>query len=595
MDASSSVLKVTRAGSSDRTDEFTEPETFAEIADNREHEARWAARLVGAGSLLTLLFEIACLGLDRKFLSLAAPGVLLLHSANIALFLVAVILAARVGPWTRRNWKAVAFLFSTIMIVNSAAIAVTTGESQPLALKLILFLAGTGPFLCWGEKLQGLLTLVAAASFAAVSRKLPLQVDWYQWLGVLIGAAIGLFSTALVRRQRRAQRQTEQELIRSRETIVQHERMRIAGQLAAGIAHDLNNTLNVIRLRFAIISGDRGVSSAHGASLQAINRAIEDAAQTVARVRELGIRGVAARNETVRLKELVDEAIDLANTSIQGRSLPSGGSILIVSRLAPDLPEVRGSAFELRQLFINLLLNASEAMPEGGTIRIESEREENAVLVKVRDQGCGIALDHLHRIFDPFFTTKGAHGTGLGLALARKLMDSIGGSISAQNDATGRGAIFTLKFPFAGQLSVPAIEKQQGSNPDARFRFLLVDDEVENLSALKELLLAGGHSVDAVSSGAGAIAQLASGTAYDAILCDLDMPGMSGWEVARQAYRSACSPEFFIITGWDRYPKSPPPADVRITSVIAKPIGPSDIDRIIRAVELKRPRESKSA
>jgi len=597
MDASSGVLKVASVALSDRADEFTSSETFPEITNKRESEARWAARLVGAGSLLTLLFEIACLGLDRNFLSLVTPRVLLLHSMNIALFLVAVVLAARVGPWMRRNWKAVAFLFSALMIVSSAAIARETGESEPLALKLILFLSGTGPFLCWGERLQSLLTIVAIASFAAVSRNLPLQVDWYQWLAVLIGAAIGLFSTALVRRQRRAQRQTEQELIRSRETLVQHERMRIAGQLAAGIAHDLNNTLNVIRLRFAIIGGDHGVLAAHGGSLQAINRAIEDAAHTVARVRELGIRGVAAKNETVRLKDLVDEAIDLANTSIQGKSLFNGGSIHILSHLATDLPEVRGSTFELRQLFINLLLNASEAMPEGGTIRIESELVDKAVLVRVRDQGSGIPNDHLQRIFDPFFTTKGAHGTGLGLALARKLMDSIGGSITAENEPAGHGAIFTLKFPLAGQLSIPVVERQHLAGPNTHFRFLIVDDEIENLNALKELLVARGHSVDAVSSGTEAVVKLASGLAYDAVLCDLDMPQVSGWDVARHAHQLASAPQFFIVTGWDQYPKSPLPSDVRIAAVISKPIGLADIDRAIQTVELKHPHSyvSKSA
>jgi signal transduction histidine kinase/CheY-like chemotaxis protein len=535
------------------------------------------------------VYEITFLGLDRNFLSLAAPRVLALHSLNIALFLLAVVLAARVGPWMRRHWKPIALLFSTIMIVSSASIALETGESEPLALKLILFLAGTGPFLCWGENLQSLLTLVAVASFAVVSQRLPLQVDWYQWLAVLIGAAIGLFSTALVRRQRRAQRRTEEELIKSRETLMEHERMRIAGQLAAGIAHDLNNELNVIRLRFCIISGDEKMMAAHGASLQVINRAIEDAAQTVARVRELGIRRVATKNDTVRLSDLVDQATDLANTSIQGRSLFSGGPIHILSEVHPDLPEVRGSAFELRQLFINLLLNASEAMPQGGTIRIESELEEEAVLVRVRDQGFGIPVDYLHRVFDPFFTTKGPHGTGLGLALARKVMESISGSITAANNPAGPGAVFTLKFPIA-PLPNSAVEGQEHTKLTSHLRFLIADDDIENLNALKELLLAGGHSVDAVVSGAEALERLRSVSTYDAILCDLDMPGVSGWDVARHSGESASAPEFFIVTGWGRQAKSSVPPDARVSGVIAKPIGSPDIDRIVEIVDLKRSR-----
>ena len=154
-------------------------------------------------------------------------------------------------------------------------------------------------------------------------------------------------------------------LLKSREMLVEQERMRVAGQLAAGIAHDLNNTLNVIRLRFALVVKDQEVVAKHSIQLEVINRAIEDAAQTIARVRELGMRRVAGRNETVQLAEIVDQAIDLATTSIEGRYLPSGKATRIVSLLEASLPKVRGPASELRQVFLNLLLNASDAMAQG--------------------------------------------------------------------------------------------------------------------------------------------------------------------------------------------------------------------------------------
>jgi signal transduction histidine kinase/ActR/RegA family two-component response regulator len=588
MDPSCDALKAASVGSSSESEEGGGPEGFLEITgkNEREDEAKWVARLVGAGSVLTLVYEIAFLALDRNFLSIASPRVLALHSLNIALFLLAVIMSVRVGPWMRCHWKSVALLFGSAMIVSSTGIALETGESEPLAFMLTLFLAGTGPFLCWGEMLQGLLTLVAVASYAAVSRNLPLQVDWYQWLAVLIAAAIGLFSTALVRRQRRAQRRTEEELIKSRERLVEHERMRIAGQLAAGIAHDLNNTLNVIQLRFGLIGRDRELLAAHSKNFQAINRAIENAAQTVARVRELGIPRVADISEAVRLSDIVDQAIDLANTSIQGRSLFSAGQIRIFSCVAKDLPDVRGSSFELQQLFINLLLNASEAMPQGGIIRIESELEEDALVVRVRDQGSGIPVNYLQRIFEPFFTTKGQHGTGLGLALARKVMESIGGHISAANDPTGPGAVFTLRFSIAKPLN-PAVAVQEGPKSTAHFRFLIVDDDIENLDALREMLLAAGHSVDAAISGINALERLQLGSKYDAILCDLDMPGVSGWDVARRSSELPSAPEFFIVTGWARQAKFTVPSNVGISAIISKPIGFADIDRIVEAVSLK--------
>ncbi len=557
---------------------------------DRQNDAKWAARLVGAGSLLTLIYETAFLVLDRRFLSLSDPPVLVFHFINIALFLLAVIMAARVGPWMRRHWKSVAFSFSSLMIVSSACIAVETGENEPLALALILFLAGTGPFLCWGEKIQGLLSFVAITSFAFVSRILPSPLDWYQWLAVLIAAAIGLFSTALERRQRRAQRRAEENLLKSREMLVEQERMRVAGQLAAGIAHDLNNTLNVIRLRFALVVKDQEVVAKHSIQLEAINRAIDDAAQTIARVRELGMRRVAGRNETVQLAEIVDQAIDLATTSIEGRYLPSGKATRIVSLLEASLPKVRGPASELRQVFLNLLLNASDAMAEGGTIRVESEVGEDTVMVRICDQGTGIASQNLERIFEPFFTTKGPRGTGLGLSLARKLMETIGGSIAASNQPAGDGAVFTLKFPVAG-LSNSGFQAQEHTKCSYSYQFLVVDDDVENLDALKEVLISGGHSVDTAMSGAEALDKLRLRSDYDVVLCDLNMPETSGLEVARRSSEFASTPEFFIVTGWNLQARSAVSPNSGVSAILKKPIGPPDIDRIVAIVNQKHSRK----
>jgi signal transduction histidine kinase/ActR/RegA family two-component response regulator len=598
MDASPGAARRTIRCRSDEHYENGGLENLSELSDDselndnvdRQNEAKWAARLVGAGSLLTLVYETAFLVLDRRFLSFSDPPVLIFHSINIALFLLAVFMVARVGPWMRRHWKPMAFSFSSLMIVSSACIAVETGENEPLALALILFLAGTGPFLCWGEIIQGLLSLIAISSFAVVSRILPSRVDWYQWLGVLIGAAIGLFSTALERRQRRAQRRAEENLLKSREMLVEQERMRIAGQLAAGIAHDLNNTLNVIQLRFALVVQDQEVVAKHGVRLEAINRAIEDAAQTVARVRELGMRRVAGRNEAVQLAEIVSQAIDLTTTSIEGRYLASGKSIRIASCLEAGLPKVRGPASELRQVFLNLLLNASDAMPQGGTIRVESEIGQDTVTVRVCDQGTGIASQNLERIFEPFFTTKGPRGTGLGLSLARKVMDTIGGSIAASNQPAVDGAVFTLKFPIA-RLSNSGIQAHEHAKCSYCYQFLIVDDDIENIDALKEVLISGGHSVDTAMSGAEALEKLRLRSDYDVVLCDLNMPGASGWDVARRSSEFASSPEFFIVTGWDAQARSTFPPNSRVSAILSKPISLADIDRIVATVNPKRSRK----
>jgi signal transduction histidine kinase/CheY-like chemotaxis protein len=551
------------------------------VSPNTE-EAKWAARLVAAGSLLTLLFAIVYLILDRQNFSLRPPWILLLHILNIALFGVAVLLAAHVGQWMRSHWKTVAFGFSVVMIASSTCIALLTGENQPLFITLVLFLAGTGPFLSWGEKTQAWLSLIAIASFSIAFLGLP-RSDFcgYEWLGILIAAAIGLFSTALERRLRRARREAEEEVLRSRETLIQVEKMRLAGQLASGIAHDLNNTLNAMKLRMDALMRDESVLEKHAVQLQAIDRGIDDAARTVARVRELGRSPEQAAIESAELSEVIAQAIDLARTSVERRASLEGASIRIESRLPVlALSKINGSASELRQVFLNLLLNASEAMPRGGTILIEVLKETEGVLVRVCDEGSGIAPEHLDSVFEPFFTTKGARGTGLGLSLARKVIEEAGGSISAANRPDG-GAIFCLRLPFTA--GVPHDDFKVAKRVSGGCRFLLVDDIAENLEALRESLTLNGHQVDAAQSGAQAVEKLRANSSYDIILCDLGMPGMNGWEVARSAQTLAPRTSFYIVTGWGKQVETEIPLEISISGVLAKPLAMEEIERICQS------------
>ena len=543
-------------------------------------ESKWAARLVGAGSLLTLIYELAYLGVDRRHLWMSHGWPLFLHLLNIGLYLAAVLMTLRVGPWMRRHWKIVAFSFSTILIISSTWLAIITGQSEPLLVALMLFLAGTGPFLSWGERTQGLLSLVAIVSFTLAVTQLPrARSDPYGWLGILIAAAIGLFSTALERRLRRARKRAEDEAVKSREILVNQERIRIAGQLASGIAHDLNNTLNVIRLRLAALLGDSAVYNKHEVTLRTIAHAVEDAALTVARVRELGKGREHSTTNSSQLSEVIHQVIDLVRTTVEGKSSLEGIPIRLKSQVPENLPEVNGSASELRQVFLNLLLNAYEAIPDGGEIVVAGAVQESTVVVTVSDNGPGIATEQLQRIFDPFFTTKGPGGTGLGLSIAKKIIESFGGEISASNALRG-GAVFKLEFPVASHPS-----REDRADTLAQFSkrccFLLVDDDSRNLEALKEVLLLRGHYVDTAQSGAEALKKIGSGSSYDVVLCDLAMPAMNGWEVARTALQNHPNLNVYIVTGWGEQMEAQIPPELPIRGVLSKPIDLTEIGRII--------------
>jgi signal transduction histidine kinase/CheY-like chemotaxis protein len=546
-------------------------------------ESKWAARLVGAGSLLTLVYELAYLGFDRSSLWMSNAWPLLLHLLNIGLYLVAVIMTLRVGPWMRRHWKTVAFSFSTILITSSMWLTIITGESEPLFVALMLFLAGTGPFLSWGERAQGLLSLVALIAFTIAVTVLPrARSDPYQWLGILIAAAIGLFSTALERRLHRARRRAEEEALKSREILISQERIRVAGQLASGIAHDLNNTLNVIKLRLAPLLSDNTVLNKYEVALRTIELAVEDAALTVARVREFGRDRERNRSESSQVSEIISEVIDLARTTVEGKSSLEGIPIRIESRISGPLPKVNGSASELRQVFLNLLLNAYEAIHQRGKIVIDAAVRDDTVVVTVSDNGPGIAPEQFERIFDPFFTTKGPRGTGLGLSIAKNIMESLGGRITASNASHG-GAVFVLEFPVASH-SVGDNREKALSQLSGRCCFLLVDDDVENLKALKEVLLLRGHYADTAQSGSEALEKIGLGSVYDIVLCDLAMPGINGWEVARVALQTNPDLNFYIVTGWGEQVQSEIPLNLPVRGVLSKPIDLGKLDRITAMV-----------
>jgi signal transduction histidine kinase/CheY-like chemotaxis protein len=559
---------------------FGESTSFSISSD----ESKWAARLVGAGSLLTLIFEIAYFLFDWRYLSVSRPSPLLLHLLNIALFFFAALMTLRVGPWMRQHWKTVAFTFSTILIASSAELTILTGERQPLFIALMLFLAGTGPFLSWGEQAQSLLTIVAIVAFAIATMQTPASsFDPYQWLGILIAAAIGLFSTALERRLRRARKRAEDEVERSRDLLAGEERIRVAGQLASGVAHDLNNTLNVIRLRLSAIMEDEAMLRKHQLRLRSIERAVEDAALTVARVRELGRNQGESRSESSQLTEVLDDAIGLVRTTIEGKSAMAGSPVRLESRVSKPLPRVVGHASELRQIFLNLFLNAYDAVSsEGGEIIIASAVRDDQVIITVSDNGPGIPAAQLERIFDPFFTTKGPHGTGLGLSIVKSTMEALGGRVTAGNGTAG-GASFSLEFPVAS----PGLAhfREETSTPlPARCHFLVIDDDAENLDALRELLQRRGHQVETARSGREALEKIRSTGAFDLVLCDLAMPEMNGWEVARTALDTNPTLKFYIVSGWGEQLQSQMPPDLPIEGVLSKPIDVMELEQLAASI-----------
>jgi signal transduction histidine kinase len=221
------------------------------------------------------------------------------------------------------------------------------------------------------------------------------------------------------------------------------ERLRVVGELAVGVVHDVNNALGAIRQRLFLLRGARRAEATDDALLLGIEQSVQQAIDLVARVQTLGRDDDEEEVRPVDLAAVVDGAIRTASGALRAPGGPRR-RLAITSDLC-GLPDVLGDPDALRWVFVNLLLNARDAMPAGGEVAIRARLRPRRVEVFVEDTGPGIAPEHLPRLFDLFFTTKGERGSGIGLAIAKRVMERAGGAIRARNRPEG-GACFELTF-----------------------------------------------------------------------------------------------------------------------------------------------------
>jgi signal transduction histidine kinase/ActR/RegA family two-component response regulator len=369
----------------------------------------------------------------------------------------------------------------------------------------------------------------------------------------------------------------EREAAHAREAAVALERMRLLGELASGVAHDLNNTLHALSLRIGHLATSP-LDAGQRDNVAVLARICADAAERVSRLQELARRREDVPTESFDVSTVVEEALAAARPEIDERAHLRGVRFALETDLERDVRAV-GSAGELRHVFVNLLLNARDAMPRGGRIRVSSRSADARAEVRIEDEGTGIAPEHLDRLFDPFFTTKGPQGIGLGLAIVEGVMRRLGGRVEAQNRAEG-GAVFTLTFPIAADRPERA-SAAPGAAVASGHRLLVVDDDLDNLEATKYVLEDLGQEPDLAACGEDALALVREGRRYDLVLCDVGMPGLSGWQVAEGMKRLAPSMPIVLVTGWAQEIARDDPKRAGVDGILGKPLGVDDLRRAL--------------
>jgi signal transduction histidine kinase len=332
--------------------------------------------------------------------------------------------------------------------------------------------------------------------------------------------------------------------------LVQEERLRVLGQMTAGIAHEFNNALSPISgfsellLLRPELRSDPDKAEHY---LGSINTASRDAARIIGRLREFSKgTGEMGELEPLDLNGLLEETVSLTRPRWQTQSQARGAEIQLVTALAGD-PVVRADATALREVFTNLIFNASDAMPDGGLLRIESEVDGDACAVRVRDAGTGMSPETLAHCFDPFYSTKGDKGTGLGLALVASMVERHGGTISVDS-TVGVGTTFTLCLPIVAEQRAMEATLSRAS-AGGSLRVLVVDDETAVREVMSVVLKEEGHLVFPAASGREALALLRDGS-FDVLVTDLAMDGLRGDQLAVEAKRLHPGLPVVLVTGF---------------------------------------------
>ena len=236
------------------------------------------------------------------------------------------------------------------------------------------------------------------------------------------------------------------ELRQNQRAILQQERLMALGQMASGVAHDINNAISQVSLYTeSLLERESNLSPQARNQLETIRRAIDDVAHTVARMREFYRQRESQECAPVELNRLVPQVIDLTRARWSDMAQLRGVSIELRTELEPKLPVILGIESELREALINLVFNAVDAMPEGGRLVVRTCANDNSVMLEVADSGVGMDEDTRRRCLEPFFTTKGERGTGLGLAMVYGSMQRHGADVEIDS-ALGQGTTIRLRF-----------------------------------------------------------------------------------------------------------------------------------------------------
>ncbi len=369
---------------------------------------------------------------------------------------------------------------------------------------------------------------------------------------------------------------------RLEEELIKTERLRALGEMSGGVAHDFNNVLGAILGRAQLLL-EKVENLDIRKNIQIIEKAALDGAETVRGIQEFTrVRADSRSFIKMDINEIIVDVIEFTRTRWKNEAEARGLNIEVYRDFG-EIPLIMGDPSGLREVFTNLIINAIDAMPNGGKIHIFSYSDGDKAVITVTDTGVGMSTDVQKRIFEPFFTTKDKHGNGLGLSMCYGIISRHQGKILVKS-REGEGSAFTIRIP----LNLPGGEQYSLPSSEAGVipaKILIIDDDEPMRSVLSDILVQSGCHVDEAGSGKDGIDRFVSDK-YDIVISDLGMEGMSGWEVARFVKERSPLTIVALITGWGTQLDEDEMRDRGVDFVVSKPFRIEEVRRLVNQAML---------
>jgi PAS domain S-box-containing protein len=364
---------------------------------------------------------------------------------------------------------------------------------------------------------------------------------------------------------------TVAELRETQRQIVQQERLRALAQMASGVAHDFNNVLaKILGFNELLLAWPENLNDKEKVKqyLQMTSAAAQEAVTIVNRLREFyRHRKESEVYQAVDVNEAVAQAVVLSQPKWKEQMMASGATVVVETELR-DTPTVRGSDTDLREVVINLLFNAVDAMPQGGTVTVATGTEGDSVIIEVRDTGRGMTEEVRQHCLEPFFSTKGERGTGLGLAIVYGIVQRHGGSIDVQSEV-GKGTVVVIRLPVT---QAESGELLPNSTATLRpLRVLVVEDEPQVRDIEAEYLRGDGHVVETAENGRQAMERFKHGH-FDVVVADRAMPEMNGDRMTEAIKQTSPGTPVLMVTGFADMPMDGAKATHQPDMILRKPI-----------------------